>query len=752
MAEEKTREEKEYGLRAALREFSGESWQSVSRTVKGQFLNAKIEAHTLKLHCTDGTEEKAIEGLVEIGRPALPLLEKELGGIFDEAAINAARAIERIAPERKLSAWVRLLSRHPEGVYGDSKEGRAIDNIVWNVSQCGKEAVPEMINFIGSERTPYRNRGKKVLEQIGKPALPAVRKALLEVHGAIEGLSGERLEKLRELLKEKNPEKIIEEAKGGLGEGEMEFLRRMLLKGAAIEVIMEANDAGSVKALAQVANDSNEEPRTRWHACSGLETLKGPAAFSALMAALSDPIMRSRAAYELGEFGNRRAVPALIRMLGDDDAEVRKDAAGALGKLGDRHAVPALIFALTDVDEYTRLQAAQALGKIGDARAKPHITDAVKYWRSVKYASREFAIEAAGLLGCTGAIPDMREVFAAEDGRCAMDAAVALGRLKDYESFEAMEARFRDGHGAQAIVRALGELGDARAIPLLSEVLADKEKYSDSYTRRGAAEALGKIGTLECVDALIAALGDQEQHRYSGAGASNAAKDALAGIGVIAVPKLLAALEKQENEGEIRSALTGMGLPAVPHIAGFLEGNANAEAKASAIFVLGNISKQDSNKGWADVFEAARIVPILVALAGKLAGSDGIAALEVLSGMGDARAMPLFVSSLRSSNDRIIRCSLDGLREIGAAAVPALEAALREPALVAKRREITDALGNARKKGSGNQGIAPADGLLPENLGLKHSLVRQRRLAQSPGQQVKLPSNVARRIPKLQGA
>jgi epoxyqueuosine reductase len=47
-------------------------------------------------------------------------------------------------------------------------------------------------------------------------------------------------------------------------------------------------------------------------------------------------------AVALGNWGNRRAVPALKRALNDDDALVREHAAWALGKIGGRSARGAL--------------------------------------------------------------------------------------------------------------------------------------------------------------------------------------------------------------------------------------------------------------------------------------------------------------------------------------------------------------------------------------------------------------------------
>ena len=52
--------------------------------------------------------------------------------------------------------------------------------------------------------------------------------------------------------------------------------------------------------------------------------------------------VRSRAAWQLGQLGDRAAVPALIEALQDESEDVRWSAAWALGELGDEAAIPAL--------------------------------------------------------------------------------------------------------------------------------------------------------------------------------------------------------------------------------------------------------------------------------------------------------------------------------------------------------------------------------------------------------------------------
>ena len=70
------------------------------------------------------------------------------------------------------------------------------------------------------------------------------------------------------------------------------------------------------------------------------------------------------AAVGLGNLGDARGVPALVRALRDGSPVVRGLAASALGHIGDERAVPALERALTDEHEGVRRRARDAIANI----------------------------------------------------------------------------------------------------------------------------------------------------------------------------------------------------------------------------------------------------------------------------------------------------------------------------------------------------------------------------------------------------
>lgn len=75
--------------------------------------------------------------------------------------------------------------------------------------------------------------------------------------------------------------------------------------------------------------------------------------------------VRVQAALVLGKLADKRAVPALLQALHDENETVRGVAATSLGRIGDREAANALMVASTsDSSEFVRAQARKALDVI----------------------------------------------------------------------------------------------------------------------------------------------------------------------------------------------------------------------------------------------------------------------------------------------------------------------------------------------------------------------------------------------------
>ncbi len=146
-----------------------------------------------------------------------------------------------------------------------------------------------------------------------------------------------------------------------------------------------------------------------------------------LLAAMNDkrPIMRETAAHILGIFGSSAATPPMIEALHDPVPTVRLQAIKALGRIGDPSAVPALLNALRNADEQAASQIFSALVQLGRA-AVPALLDASK---SSSAWMRWHCMRALGEIGDTRALPVLVQALRDTDHSVAWMGAKELVRF-----------------------------------------------------------------------------------------------------------------------------------------------------------------------------------------------------------------------------------------------------------------------------------------------------------------------------------
>jgi len=232
-----------------------------------------------------------------------------------------------------------------------------------------------------------------------------------------------------------------------------------------------------------------------------------------------DPDVRAAAAHALGDLGDKSAVPVLIALL-DDPSSFVSDAAGeALGKIGDHSAVSALVQRLDPVP--AALSSNPPGVVVGDNQT------ALPEWAGRERAQLEVtAVRALGALhDPTAVAPIVREGLDSNSLDVRIASAVALGKIGDAAAAPALIAVLQDYYHAAptnddqatviqsvvtpqplvrfdqrhaylrtAVVRALGEIGDPSAVPVLKRAF-----YSDenSIVRDEAADALQRISRLQ---------------------------------------------------------------------------------------------------------------------------------------------------------------------------------------------------------------------------------------------------------------
>lgn len=203
-------------------------------------------------------------------------------------------------------------------------------------------------------------------------------------------------------------------------------------------------------------------------------------------------VVRLRAAVLLDVLARDDDVDVLVGLLGDRDPQVRVVAARALGRIGSPAAIPPLMRGL----QHRSLPSntvSMAIVRIGPQA----ITPLLGWLYSNDARCRCTAVELLGFLGATEAAFDLVNALDDEDLTVATAAARTLGRLGRPIAVDALLAKLEHEYDTDeldvgfciACVTSLGQIGDRRAIPLLSESLARSHRLSAA-----AATALEMMG------------------------------------------------------------------------------------------------------------------------------------------------------------------------------------------------------------------------------------------------------------------
>lgn len=422
--------------------------------------------------------------------------------------------------------------------------------------------------------------------------------------------------------------------------------------------------AATTKTSADVAALKDSFWRDRYNAAEALGKIGGARAIAPLVAVLRDNNLhvRAAAAEALKQLNyhpptptarvwllvaaqkwaraaklGAPAVQPLIAVLNTDydDAHALSAAAGALVKIG-APAVKPLVAVLKGSDSWVlaRSTAAKALGGIGRARAVPPLVAALK---DSDDGVRQRAAEALGEIGDARAVEPLVVALKDSDYRVCSAAARALVKIGP-PSVKALIAvlKYNDSYVRQQTVEALGEIGDARAVPPLLAALKD----SDGGVRWVVAEALGKIGDARAVEPLVSALKDSDHEvRWAAASALKkfnyhpATPDAQAWLFV--------------GASEFGKAAK-LGAPAVEPLITVLNEGASEDNAGAAAELLGEIGG------------ARAVKPLIAALRNSDSGVRKQAA-EALGEIKDDRAVQPLVSALKDSDNEVREAAAESL-------------------------------------------------------------------------------------------
>lgn len=517
------------------------------------------------------------------------------------AAVRAAlfEAIGQVSPEVRGAAAGALA-----GFPGADTESALVELLATDPIGSVRSAA---INALAALITSQTNRVllAPLVKCLQTDADPDVRAQAASALGRTGG--EEAVNVLREALEKEHKGRVQAEAIGGIYRQQGREMTALLLKllsdpnlesearVEAVRCLGQTRDASAAEKLAALLSQEPEESM-RCAVARALGLLDSPTAITALTNALAkdDSVMvRAEVAGALGNVrsGRNIAGAALVVALQNDDGNamgglsVRMPALLALGKLRETNALSPLLEILRhDPDNQMRANAAEALGRLGGAEAIPHLETAYR-----KDRNREVRTKALGSLAqLTG--PSRTEFFinAFETDPISRAAlARTLGRIGTPEAVTALLKALNEGGWSdrRALIEALGDAGDSRAIEPLMNIL---EKERDNTKRAAAASALGGLGNSRAISLLEIALQDH---------VPSVRQEAAWALGHIGDPKAVSALRQALNDRvsetrfAVAFALAEVGDPlAAPALETLLQ-NADERtrlAAASALAFLGS--------------------------------------------------------------------------------------------------------------------------------------------------------------------
>lgn len=231
----------------------------------------------------------------------------------------------------------------------------------------------------------------------------------------------------------------------------------------------------------------------------------------------SDKHLRLAIVRALGNITGKRSAQFLVDVLKETDSDLKRTALISLAQIKDKRSVPNLIVALDDSDWSVRSAAIRALSGIGDRRCSVHLMDKLEDQEDI---IKKEAILALGRLGSRGAvnfilplihnenlqlevlsslemlgIPDgeyFSDFFGRSNTRIKCLLVDLLGRVRDPDMTDLLVGMLTEEFFTVRcrVAKALGELGDRKAIPFLLK--AQKEDPSEEV-KKSAAHALKKL-------------------------------------------------------------------------------------------------------------------------------------------------------------------------------------------------------------------------------------------------------------------
>ncbi len=295
--------------------------------------------------------------------------------------------------------------------------------------------------------------------------------------------------------------------------------RELLLRVAVVWALGNIGNRRCIEALLEAVDAEEQEVHDL--AIDGLEKI-GVSALPHLLEVVAAQRNMGGVDYSLlcllGQLGGTKAINLLVESLEDQDVDMRKLALQELGEIGDKGVGDFLLERLKDQEEEleVRIEAAKALAKLEVNDFLPGYLHCLREQLVAKGGEEVEAnnrIEVQRFLTSLGeiVIHPLLEILRINDEMLCEYAGVVLGAIGNSSVVEdllgMLYAPDKPARVREAIIAALGEIGDPKAVGGLQRVLFDEQEL----VRAKAVLALGKIKGIAVADDLVAKLYDRSE-------------------------------------------------------------------------------------------------------------------------------------------------------------------------------------------------------------------------------------------------
>lgn len=198
----------------------------------------------------------------------------------------------------------------------------------------------------------------------------------------------------------------------------------------------------------------------------------------------------------LGQLRDKRALPLLIRIIGDENEAVmvRRFTINNVALFKEAEAGAALLKLISDKNEDIAFDAIRAIGENGDKNSVPALITALENKKT-----KLSAIEALGKIGDPKAIPALKKIFNSDDKSAHFTTLIALAKTGDTEAVtQALANESRDKRLQAAI--AIRDSGNKKMLDILLKTLKNENDKSVVMGIAGAISAMPDekaIGAIE---------------------------------------------------------------------------------------------------------------------------------------------------------------------------------------------------------------------------------------------------------------